>query len=169
MRSLSATRPSFLISCSLPPPAPCSKLPPRPGTWERKSVSPPCCTPGDRTSCFILTYTVWSPVADSPQMASPGSPPERDSSCRSLVLGRLFRGKFLAALRQAYEAGQLKLAGSTAELSQPRAWRQFLDPLYKKNWVVYAKPPFASPEYVFRYLGRYTHRVAISNQRILAF
>ncbi len=84
------------------------------------------------------------------------------------VLGRLFRGKFLAALRQAYEAGQLKLAGSTAELSQPRAWRQFLDPLYKKNWVVYAKPPFASPEYVFRYLGRYTHRVAISNQRILA-
>ncbi len=84
------------------------------------------------------------------------------------VLRRLFRGKFLAALRQAYEAGQLKLAGSTAELSQPRAWRQFLDPLYKKNWVVYAKPPFASPEYVFRYLGRYTHRVAISNQRILA-
>ena len=84
------------------------------------------------------------------------------------VLGRLFRGKFLAALRQAYDAGQLKLAGSTAELSRPRAWRQFLDRLYKKNWVVYAKPPFAGPEYVFRYLGRYTHRVAISNQRILA-
>jgi len=84
------------------------------------------------------------------------------------VLRVLFRGKFLDALRQAYDAGQLKLAGSTAALSQPRAWRQFLDPLYKKNWVVYAKPPFASPEYVFRYLGRYTHRVAISNQRILA-
>jgi len=84
------------------------------------------------------------------------------------VLRTLFRGKFLDALRQAYDAGQLKLAGSTAALSQPRAWRQFLDPLYKKNWVVYAKPPFASPEYVFRYLGRYTHRVAISNQRILA-
>lgn len=84
------------------------------------------------------------------------------------VLRRLFRGKFLAALRQAYDAGQLKLAGSTAELSQPRAWRHFLDQLYKKNWVVYAKPPFASPEYVFRYLGRYTHRVAISNHRILA-
>src|SRR5258708_3342629 len=87
---------------------------------------------------------------------------------RSGLVRVLFRGKFLDALRQAYDAGQLKLAGSTAALSQPRAWRQFLDPLYKKNWVVYAKPPFASPEYVFRYLGRYTHRVAISNQRILA-
>jgi len=84
------------------------------------------------------------------------------------VLRLLFRGKFLAALRQAYDAGQLKLAGSTAALSQPGAWRHLLDQLYKKMWVVYAKAPFASPEYVFRYLGRYTHRVAISNQRILA-
>lgn len=83
------------------------------------------------------------------------------------VLRLLFRGKFLAALRQAYQAGQLKLAGSTAAFSQPSVWRHFLDQLYKKNWVVYAKPPFASPEYVFRYLGRYTHRVAISNNRIL--
>ena len=84
------------------------------------------------------------------------------------VLRLLFRGKFLAALRQAYVAGQLKLAGSTATLNQPSAWRQLVDPLYKKDWVVYAKAPFASPEYVFRYLGRYTHRVAISNHRILA-
>ena len=83
------------------------------------------------------------------------------------VLSALFRGKFLDALRQAYAAGHLKLAGSTAALSQPHPWRHFLDELYQKNWVVYAKPPFASPEFVFRYLGRYTHRVAISNQRIL--
>jgi hypothetical protein len=84
------------------------------------------------------------------------------------VLGRLFRGKFLAALRAAYASGQLRFAASTAELNDPLRWRHFLDPLYRKKWVVYAKPPFAGPEHVFRYLGRYTHRVAISNHRIVA-
>lgn len=84
------------------------------------------------------------------------------------VLGRLFRGKFLAALRAAYISGELHFAGSTTELSDPLQWRRFLDPLYRKKWVVYAKPPFAGPQHVFRYLGRYTHRVAISNHRLLA-
>lgn len=85
------------------------------------------------------------------------------------VLGKLFRGKFLDALQKAYQAGKLRLGGSTAELAQSARWRSFLDGLYQKNWVVYAKPPFAGPEQVFRYLGRYTHRVAISNHRIVAF
>ncbi len=84
------------------------------------------------------------------------------------VLGRLFRGKFLDALRKAYASGKLHFAGATTELNDPLQWRRFLDQLYRKNWVVYAKPPFASPQHVFRYLGRYTHRVAISNHRILA-
>jgi Putative transposase len=61
------------------------------------------------------------------------------------------------------------LGGSTAELAEQKHWRTFLDGLYKKDWVVYAKPPFAGPEHVFRYLGRYTHRVAISNHRLLDF
>lgn len=85
------------------------------------------------------------------------------------VLGKLFRGKFLAALDQAYRGGELDLAGSTAELSDPEAWRHFKDGLYKKDWVVFAKAPFGGPEHVFNYLGRYTHRIAISNHRIVDF
>ena len=85
------------------------------------------------------------------------------------VLAKLFRGKFLAALDKAYQNAELDLAGSTAELSDPEAWRRFKDGLYHKNWVVYAKAPFGGPEHVFRYLGRYTHRVAISNHRIVDF
>ncbi len=80
----------LLISCSLRSPGPCRKSPPLPGIWERKSVSLPCCTVGDKTSCSIPTYTVWSPVADCPRMASPGSQPERSSSCRSQSFARCF-------------------------------------------------------------------------------
>jgi len=85
------------------------------------------------------------------------------------VLGNLFRGKFLAALDQAYRDGELDLAGTTAELSDPGAWRRFKDGLYKKHWVVFIKPPFGGPAHVFRYLGGYTHRIAISNHRIVDF
>jgi hypothetical protein len=84
------------------------------------------------------------------------------------VLGRLFRGKFLAALQRAWTQGELDLAGSTANLADPVAWSACRDGLYRKEWVVHAKPPFGGPEVVFRYLGRYTHRVAISNHRLLA-
>ena len=83
------------------------------------------------------------------------------------VLGKLFRGKFLAALDRAFQNGDLDLGGSTAELSDPATWRRFKDGLYNKDWVVYAKAPFGGPEHVFRYLGNYTHRIAISNHRLL--
>jgi hypothetical protein len=83
------------------------------------------------------------------------------------VLGRRFRGKFLAALRRTRAGNRLHYGGSTAELSDDGAWENLLKPLYDKKWVVYAKAPFGGPEQVFRYLGRYTHRVAISNHRIL--
>jgi len=82
------------------------------------------------------------------------------------VMGKLFRGKFLATLQRAYDDGELSLKGSTAELANPIAWAKLRDSLYKKSWVVYAKPPFGGAEQVFRYLGRYTHRVAISNHRL---
>jgi hypothetical protein len=85
------------------------------------------------------------------------------------VLAKLFRGKFLAALDRAYHKGELDFAGSTAELAEPEAWRCFKDGLYNKDWVVYAKPPFGGAEQVFNYLGRYTHRIAISNHRIVNF
>ena len=84
------------------------------------------------------------------------------------VLARLFRGKFLAELRAAYDSGELSLAGSTASLREPRSWRALLSRLYAVDWVVYAKAPFGGPDHVFRYLGRYTHRVAISNSRLIA-
>ena len=85
------------------------------------------------------------------------------------VLGKLFQGKFLAALDTAYRDGKLDLEGSAADLSAPDEWRRFKNALYKKNWVVYAKPPFGGAEQVFHYLGRYTHRIAISNHRIIDF
>lgn len=84
------------------------------------------------------------------------------------VASRLFRGKLLAALEAVYQAGKLNLSGACASLEDPLAFARLKDRLYKKEWVVYAKKPFAGPEQVFRYLGRYTHRVGISNQRLLA-
>ncbi len=83
------------------------------------------------------------------------------------VLGRLFRGKFLAALERAYKGGELKFGGSTAELADKTTWRALKNNLYAEDWIVYAKPPFGGAEQVFRYLGNYTHRIAISNHRIL--
>jgi hypothetical protein len=83
------------------------------------------------------------------------------------VLGRLFRGKFLAGLQQLYQRGELFLQGSIAALAQPGGFQSLLRSLYRRDWIVYAKPPFGGAQQVFRYLGRYTHRVAISNQRLL--
>ena len=83
------------------------------------------------------------------------------------VMGRLFRGKFLHALHQAYQEGRLQLEGTTQVLQNSSAWKKLFNKLYDVDWVVFAKPPFGGPEHVFRYLGRYTHRVAISNHRLL--
>jgi hypothetical protein len=82
------------------------------------------------------------------------------------VLGKLFRGKFLAGLKDAYRAGLLRLEGSVAVLAAPGAFQRLLDAGYARDWVVYAKPPFGGARQVFRYLGRYSHRVAISNHRL---
>jgi hypothetical protein len=84
------------------------------------------------------------------------------------VLSRLFRGKLLTALEAAFRAGKLNLSGACASLCDPLEFARRKDQLYKKEWVAYAKKPFAGPEQVYRYLGRYTHRVGISNQRLLA-
>ncbi len=83
------------------------------------------------------------------------------------VLGKLFRGKMLAALRRAYDAGELVLEGGAEALRDAAAFADLLDTLYKKAWVVYAKPPFGGAAQVIAYLGRYTHRVGISNHRLL--
>jgi len=85
------------------------------------------------------------------------------------VLRRVFRGKFVAALQQAFREGQLVFHGDLTLLAQPKIFAAWLRPLFRKDWVVYSKPPFGGPQYVLQYLGRYTHRVAISNHRLVAF
>ena len=84
------------------------------------------------------------------------------------VLGALFRGKVLARLRRAYDRGELHLAGSVAHLADRGRFARLCDKLFGKRWVVYAKPPFGGPDQVFRYLGRYTHRVGLSNRRLVS-
>ncbi|TCK94531.1 IS91 family transposase [Paraburkholderia sp. BL9I2N2] len=85
------------------------------------------------------------------------------------VLSRLFRRLFLEQLRRAFDAGGLRLHGQFESLSDPVAFAAWLAPAARAEWVVYAKPPFGGAEHVLDYLGRYTHRVAISNNRLLAF
>jgi hypothetical protein len=82
------------------------------------------------------------------------------------VLSALFRAKFLHALRAAFAHGKLRFGPTLAALAEPQAFGHFIDTLYRRDWVVYAKQPFGGSQQVFRYLGRYTHRVAISNQRL---
>ena len=84
-------------------------------------------------------------------------------------LSRLFRRLFLEQLAAAYLAGQLQFFGSRAALADPKTFKQYLAPLRKAEWVVYAKRPFGGPEAVLAYLSRYTHRVAIGNSRLIAF
>ena len=83
------------------------------------------------------------------------------------VLSRLFRRLFLEGLQKAFDAGELRFFSSLERLHDPVAFRSYLDPARRVNWVVYAKPPFAGAERVLEYVGRYTHRVAIANNRIV--
>jgi hypothetical protein len=84
------------------------------------------------------------------------------------VLSKLFRRLLLSKLADAHAAGHLRFFGDHDSLSDPSAFAAFLAPLRRRNWFVYAKPPFAGPEAVLAYLSRYTHRVAISNRRLIA-
>jgi hypothetical protein len=85
------------------------------------------------------------------------------------VLSRVFRGKFVAGLKQAFQKGELCLPGGLKPLTQEKTFHAFLRTLFCQDWIVYAKPPFGGPEHVLQYLARYTHRVAISNHRIVDF
>jgi hypothetical protein len=85
------------------------------------------------------------------------------------ALSRVFRGKYLDYLEQSYAGDELHFGGSTAPLVDPAAFRRFLAELRTHDWVVYAKPPFAGAAQVLAYLGRYTHRVAIANHRLVSF
>jgi hypothetical protein len=100
---------------------------------------------------------------------------ERWVSCRPgfflpvRVLSRLFRRLFLAQLQAAFDAGHLRFFNALEPLQAPRAFARHLARARRAEWVVYAKPPFGGPKHVLEYLGRYTHRVAISNNRLIDF
>ena len=85
------------------------------------------------------------------------------------MLAELFRGKFVGALKEAFQNGQLHFHGDWKLLAQPEIFAAWLRPLHRQDWVVYLKRPFGGPAYVVQYLGRYTHRVAISNHRLVCF
>lgn len=94
---------------------------------------------------------------------------KRNYFVNAFVMGELFRGKFLSLLSQVFKQGQLKFEGQIASLRYWSAFNNMLSELYKKKWVVYAKAPFKSSGAIIKYLGRYTHRVAITDQRIISF
>ncbi|MGA2689811.1 MAG: IS91 family transposase [Candidatus Korobacteraceae bacterium] len=83
------------------------------------------------------------------------------------VLSRVFRGKFVAGLRSAFHRGMLQFHGNLLPMAEPRAFAAWLRVLFRHDWVVYSKRPFGGPKHVLRYLGAYTHRVAISNCRLV--
>lgn len=84
------------------------------------------------------------------------------------MLSRVFRGKFVDGLRSAFQSGTLQFHGHLLPLAEPRAFASWLRVLFRHDWIVYSKRPFGGPEHVLRYLGAYTHRVAISNSRLVA-
>jgi hypothetical protein len=84
------------------------------------------------------------------------------------ALSKVFRGKFLDGLKNLYKDRQLRFVGRAESLRDPKAFQRLIDQLYAKSWVVYSKRPFGGPQQVFDYLGRYTHRVAISNHRLIS-
>ena len=84
------------------------------------------------------------------------------------VLGRVFRGKFIAGLKTAFHEGTLEFHGHLASLAEPRCFAAWLRVLFRHDWVVYSKRPFGGPEHALRYLGAYTHRAGISNSRLVS-
>ena len=83
------------------------------------------------------------------------------------VLSRVFRGKFVAGLKRLFRQRKLYFHGKLEHWSQPKPFHAFLRQLFRQDGVVYAQPPLGGPEYVLQYLARYTHRVAISNHRLV--
>ncbi len=135
------------------------------------SASPPCCTPGRASLASTPTSTASSPAAASRPTAAldlgqgrrPLPVPRQRHLARSSAASSSPRSPAPAS------CGQLDFDGACADLADPAAFARLKDALYKKDWVVYSKPPFGGAEQVFHYLGRYTHRVGISNQRLRGF
>ncbi len=133
---------------------------------------------GARLGFFAVLHTWGQTLAHHPHVhcVVPAGGLAQDGSWRPCrpgfflpvrVLSRLFRGKFLAGLHEAFRDGQLELHGSLARYRDPAAFKRLLHQAHRTEWVVFAKPPFDGPERLLKYLARYTHRIAISNHRLL--
>jgi Putative transposase len=138
-----------------------------PGILVPRSVSSACCTVGISACSFIPCPCVVAAGGLAPDHAN-WIPARRSFFLPIGVLSRVFRGKFVAGLKTAFREGTLQFHGSLASLRDPRTFSSWLRTLFRHDWVVYAKPPFGGPEHALRYLGAYTHRVAISNSRLVA-
>jgi hypothetical protein len=110
----------------------------------------------------IVTGGAYDPESDTWQGAG------KDYLFPVKVMGELFRGRFLHHLQRARERGEFSFTGGCADLADERAWARWRDALYRTSWVVYAKKPFRDTPRLVKYLGAYTHRVAISSSRLLA-
>ena len=125
-------------------------------TWSQKLNLPPhvyCVIPAGG---LALDHTHWVRSQENFFLPKP-------------VLHKVFRGKFVDALKQAFQNNQLCFHGDLKLLAPPKTFAAWLRPLHRKKWVVHLKRPFGGPEHVLKYLGRYTHRVAISNHRLVSF
>jgi hypothetical protein len=133
-----------------------------------------CCTPGDGICCITRTFILWYLAAGSRRMVKAGSPAGQGSSCRSgfflpvRVLSRMFRGLCLHYLESELATSKLKFFDSYRYLHEPAAFRRYLTSAHGIEWVIFAKRPFAGLAQVLDYVGRYTHRVAISNNRLVS-
>ncbi len=112
--------------------------------------------------------TVWSPAGGLSPDGTRWLPAKKGFLFPVCALSEVFRAKYLEFLTRARKRGELTFAGRSGELADDKAFDAFLARLKQRHWVVYSKPSCAGPEHVISYLGRYTHRIAISNDRILA-
>jgi len=154
--------------CSVPLPRHLWKLLPTRSTSARRSAFSRCCIQGQNLQHHPHLHCVIPAGGLAPDdtrwIRAPASffLPVR-------VLSKVFRGKFVEGLKRLFQAKKIGFHGALRSLADPKQFRKFLRQLFQKDWVVYAKRPFRGPEYVLQYLARYTHRVAISNHRLIAF
>jgi len=133
-----------------------------------RSASSACFTLGTKSSSFILMSTALSPPADSRSITPAGFDPVLDSFSRSRCSGACFAVSSSRLLSLRSNMTSFIFLVIWRGSLNPQIFASWLRPLFRKDWVVYSKPPFGGPEYVLQYLGRYTHRVAISNHRLVS-